>query len=395
MRFLIQFSGLLSLVMFFSSCLQFQTRTLYDGVMQELPPAKPAKISALVEPIIFQEDAGDVWGMEDTGCTNGKISTDVAHTGERSIFVEWDRGTPGCIFSGIGIGWDGYAGKDLSEIFDYAAIELYVRSAKGKMYGLPIVLTLEDYSGGMGFAYTGNKYFERYFIDEDWQRVVVPLNTFDLETEGLDLTNIKQLQFELQQSGSIYLDDIRLVFFEEEPSEPWLVESTRPNPVQFPKVLFDDAFINNHGWGLVDQECKLIKLEAASGRGQVIHADWDATAGGCSFFQMGVSWNQWFPVDMSSVKSTTFIEMEVKTKGGKVNELPIAVAMEDYDRAVSRVKLDGDYCENGIFTSDWQTVRIPLTALAGNANFSKIKQLFFEFSGAGEVYIDQIRLVGE
>jgi hypothetical protein len=396
MRFWMKPVFILLAVVVFSGCIQLKTRTLYDGVRMEPKPPKPTSISALVEPIIFQDDASDVWGMEDTGCTNGKISTDVVHTGERAIFVEWDRNAPGCIFSGIGIGWDGYAGKDLSEIFDYAAIEFYVRSKEGKMFGLPIVLTLEDYSGGMGFSYTGNKYFERYYIDEEWQKVVIPLNTFDLETEGLDLTNIKQLQLELQQSGSIYLDDMRLVFYEEpEAEESWMVEATRPDPLAFPKVLFDDSFINDDGWGLVDQECKSIKLESAADRGKVIHATWDATDGRCSYFEMGISWNQWFPVDMSSVKSTSFIEMEIKTSGKKVNELPVAVAVEDYDRAVSRVKLDGDFSANGVFSSDWQTVRIPFTALAGNANFSRIKQLFFEFSGAGEVYMDQIRLVGE
>ena len=127
--------------------------------------------------------------------------------------MSWNRDVKGCKFAGIGIGWDGYAGKDLSEIMDYVAIQMYVRTQKGKSFGLPFVLTLEDYSGGMGFCYTSNKYFERTAIDEEWQKVIVPLADFDTEKENLDPSNIKQLQIELQQSGSVYLDDIKLIFY--------------------------------------------------------------------------------------------------------------------------------------------------------------------------------------
>jgi len=137
----------------------------------------------------------------------------------------------GCTWSGIGIGWDGWAGKDLSLIMSSVAIQMYVRTQKGKAFGLPFVLTLIDYSDGMGFLYTTNKYFERASIDEEWQKVVVPLKDFEITKENLDPTNIKQLQIELQQSGSVYLDDISLVFYEEQEETPWMVEEVLPDPL--------------------------------------------------------------------------------------------------------------------------------------------------------------------
>jgi hypothetical protein len=112
----------------------------------------------------------------------------------------------------------------------------------------------------MGFAYTGNKYFERTAIDEEWQKVEVPLSAFDVEVENLDPSNIKQLMLELQQSGSIYIDDIKLVFYEEPPADVYLSEQKVPDAPALPVQVFDDAFINNNGWGMLKDDCQNTRL---------------------------------------------------------------------------------------------------------------------------------------
>jgi len=43
----------------------------------------------------------------------------------------WDKKAGDCPWMGIGFGWDGWAGKDLSQITDKAAIQLKVRSVNG------------------------------------------------------------------------------------------------------------------------------------------------------------------------------------------------------------------------------------------------------------------------
>ena len=152
--------GFLSIALLIAcaGCVELKKATLYDGEEPTITPPIPSSISAIVEPEIYAEDATDVWGLEKNVCQDASIS-DVAHTGNESIKVSWNRNADGCKFSGIGIGWDGYAGKDLSQLIDYVAIQMYVRTQKGRAFGLPMVLTLEDYSGGMGFSYTTNKYF--------------------------------------------------------------------------------------------------------------------------------------------------------------------------------------------------------------------------------------------
>lgn len=375
-----------------ASCVQLKKTSLYDGVAVEAPPAKPTDIELVVEPVIYDDDVSDVWGLEKDVCQEASVTSEVAYSGTESLSVTWNRDAKGCKWSGIGIGWDGYAGKDLSEIMDYVAIQMYVRTKTGRAFGLPFVLTLEDYSGGMGFCYTSNKYFERTAIDEEWQRVIVPLNDFEIEKENLDPTNIKQLQIELQQSGSIYLDDIRLVFYEPEPQKPWMIEEELPDPTALPITIFADAFINDNSWGLMSDDCQTIKLtdaESASGK-KSVQVKWNEQ-GGCKLIAFGASWNKWHPVDITAIHSSATLEFDLKVAGNS-SEIPrIKVGFGDYDRVKALVPIQAQHLTDSQ-SKGWKTVKIPFTALPDNFDKTRVKHLYFGLEGQGEVFIDNIRL---
>ena len=416
----------LAALLVLAGCVRFQPVALYDGVEPLAAPERPRSLRLAVEPEIYADANDDtVWFQDDTACTQGGLTEDVVYDGERAVAVSWDRGAEGCEWAGLGFGWDGWAGKDLSSVIPYAAVQMRVRAREGRMYGLPIVLTLEDYSGGLGFAYTDNKYFERFFIDEEWQSVTVPLADFELAAPGapaLDPTNVKQLMFELQQSGSIYVDDVQLVWYKPEPQEPWIVLPERPDPTALPITLYDDAFINDDGWGLVSDGCQTVTQEAsgasgpgsaAGARGRVLRLAWDVTPDGCYEGAVGVSWDEWYPIDMSPVAERAAIQMDVRLPSGTAGRLPVRVALEDYNRQVSQIVLDGRFVASGRFTSEWQTVTIPFSALrgggrelasapatvgdlpefAGGADIANLKQLVLFLDESGEVLIDNIRLV--
>jgi hypothetical protein len=374
------------------SCVQIKQQTLYDGVEPAPPSVKPKDIDLVVEPVVFDDNPKDMWGIEKDVCKNVQLSTDVAYNSNTSIKMTWDRNAKGCDWAGIGIGWDGYAGKDLTEIMEYAAFEFYVRSIEGKSFGLPIVLTLEDYSGGMGFCYTSNKYFERTTIDEEWQKVTVPLADFDLETENLDITNIKQLQLEFQQSGSVYLDNIRLVFYEPEPVEPWMEEEELPDPALFPINIFTDAFINDNSFGVIDLDCQNFKIEQGSGRSgsAALNLKWDDSQK-CDEIAFGASWNKWHPVDLSKVKSNAAIQFDLKNMSD--NQPLLFFGFEDYDRARNKIKIEASMGGKERFSKDWSTYTVPLNDIGGTTDYSRIKLLYFGMLGKGEVLMDNIRLV--
>jgi len=384
---------LLAALLLVSGCVRFQPAALYAGEAPAPVPERPRSLALAVEPVIYADAADDtIWFQDDARCTQGALTTSVVRSGERAVAVSWDRAAEGCQWAGFGVGWDGWAGKDLSEVLPHAAVEMYVRTREGRMYGLPIVLTLEDYAGGMGFAYTSNAYFERPAIDEQWQRVVVPLADFDLAAAGakpLDPTNVKQLMFELQQAGSIYVDDIRLVWAEPRAQEPWISLPARPDATAFPITLFADAFINDDGWGLVTDACQSVDVA-----GGVLRLRWDTASDACGTFgTVGVSWDQWHPVDLTAVAGASAIRLRVRLPAGSAAELPVRVGLEDYGRAVSSAPLAARFADRPAFSSDWATVTIPFAALAGTADLSAVKQLLIRMDGAGEVHLDDIALV--
>lgn len=394
---LLKIVAVFGFLLLLEGCVQFKTASLYDGEMDVPPIPRPERINLAVEPIIFKEQKGDVWGVDEKDeCKDVTWSTEVVHEGNRSIKLVWDRGAEGCTWAGIGIGWDGYAGKDLSAIMDHAAISMWVRTVEGKSFGLPFVLTLEDYSGGMGFCYTSNKYFERTTLDEEWQNIIVPLKDFDLETENLDVTNIKQLQIELQQSGAFYLDNMELIYYTAPPQEPWMEEEELPDPLDFPITLFDDGFINNHGWGLITDDCQsfsLSKEEQAEGTTS-IHAVWNATDEACKLVSIGVSWNKWFPTDIKPALENGAIQFQIKMVSSPAGEdISIKVGFEDYDRQRTFATLQNAYSATGAYTPVWTKVTVPFSNLPATVDFTNIKHLQFDFEGVGECYIDDIKLV--
>lgn len=387
---------LFGLLLVLSACgIQFQTNSLYDGVEAAEVVPKPERISIAVEPIIFEEDGTNFWTPKDDDCTEGAVVEDVTRSGNKALKINWNRG--GCKWAGFGIGWDDWSGKDLSAVFDYAAIEMYVRSEQGKMFNLPIVLTLEDYSGNMAWSYTSTKYLENYFIDENWQKVSVPLNSFDLTEDGLDITNIKQLMFELQQAGAIYLDDIRLTWYEAPPVEVWLPDAPKPAVMDYPITLFDDDFINDNGWGIFEDHCQNFRLtdETASEGSKSIHATWDADKEECYRVYLGVSWNKWFRTDIEAARKDMVISFDLKSDDDLLQSQNIRVGFEDYERRTAFVTLSSDYLPNGTFTKgQWQTVTIPVSALPGAPfDYTITKQLIIQMDKSGDAYIDNIRLV--
>ncbi len=395
-----QFTGTIHLIaslliiLFFTACgVQLRQASLYDGVEEDVSSPPPSDIALAVEPEIFNEDGTDFWVTEDSSCTVGFVTREVAQDGEYALQINWNRDPKVCEWAGFGIGWDGWSGKDLSEVYDHAAIEMYVRSQEGKMFGLPMVLTLEDYSGNMAWSYVSNTYFEKYYIDEEWQRIIIPLNTFDLEEDGLDITNVKQLQFELQQGGGIYLDNVNLVYDSPAPKQLYEPSGAPEAPAfSYPLQLFDDEFIDGNGWGVHSDACQTITYTSdnPSSGSRSIHAKWDTEVEDCYLVAMGVSWNNWFVTDMTEIRNVAVVELDVRTPT-VTSEVPVMVGFEDYERRTTYVALDQSVTSGGFGTS-WTTVRIPLSSFPETADFADIKQLMIKMEGKGEVFIDNIRI---
>jgi hypothetical protein len=140
---------------------------------------------------------------------------------------------------------------------------------------------------------------------------------------------------------------------------------------------------------------------------------WDISPRDCYEGMVGVSWDKWYPIDMTSIAESGAVQFDVRIPSGTTMQLPVRVAMEDYGRQVSQIILDARYTDAGEFSTEWQTVTIPFTELRGGgrelaaapatvgnlpafrdgANYASIKQFIFFLDDAGEVLIDNIRLI--
>lgn len=155
--------------------------------------------------------SSEIWFTEDTSCLQVENIFDEKAIGKGALHLKWNKTSGGCIWVGMGIGWDGWNPKNLQEIYPNASIEFNVRSPKGIQTGLPWAMALEDYSGGQAWAGVFANYIEGQKITENWTKVQVPLSAFDLAQFDADITSIKHLIIQFESEGEIYLDELRIV----------------------------------------------------------------------------------------------------------------------------------------------------------------------------------------
>ena len=236
----------LFLFIFFSSCKQLDVLTLYD-----IEVKNTEGIDGFTSTEIFTTGGGDeVWGMsgKDEPCnpfsfsaydasvdyskinspTSKQITDTVVEKVDRkynlptvrvkdrkrvpknSIHLKTDK-NPSCEWIGMGIGWDGWQGKDMSNIMKSSAIEFEARVESGYITSLPIVFILEDYSENQCYATANYLGIDGGRIDGSWTKVVIPLQSFSYVKNKIDLTNVKQLLLQCYDATDVFLDNIKII----------------------------------------------------------------------------------------------------------------------------------------------------------------------------------------
>lgn len=334
--------------------------------------------------IIYNGDIGGVWGMEKTLCKTVSPSTEKPLT-DNSIELQWSNETKGCDWIGMGFGWDNYNPKDLSSVLEDAAIEMNVRAPKGKtLYSIPIVALIEDYNSKQCATLFKSKNYSSPPITDEWQKVYLPLSDFDYEKIGVDMSNVKQLIFQLLGSGHLFIDDIKLVPYNAPEEMPKVVYKLKD---QLPLTIYDDAFLNNNAWGLVKNDCRNFKVSERNDN-QYLDLNWKCNNEDCSFIWFGASWNKWEPVSFEKLNGKESIRFKVLN-----GVIPtFSVGFENYNYQKALVVMDDKYIVPG--DSEWTVIEIPLTDIFTDADFNRanVKQLIFTFQGEGSLQMDAITI---
>lgn len=175
--------------------------------------ALPPHIGNVFQLDIFKDQLSqEVWYTQ-TPCLQVEQQSQIQPGDESGMILKWNKLRNDCEVDwiGLGIGWNGWAAKDLFGIVDSAAIRLRVRATNGKINSLPLAMALEDYADKQAWIGVTPDRFQTVPISEDWGDVILPLNAFDWNLQNANLSNIKQLIIQFEADGELIVDKIDLV----------------------------------------------------------------------------------------------------------------------------------------------------------------------------------------
>jgi len=382
-------------LIFLSACgIHMQTQNLVDewGNTYDLE-----KQQVFTDKEIFSNQTADIWGLEKTDCKHFSRIDTLAYKGKSSIKLQWNK-TGSCAWLGFGIGWNGYAAKDLTPVMQNGNITFYIRAIKGTQFVPTLIFLLEDYSGIQTAALFKAKYLERYPIDEAWQKVIIPLSAF-LEAAGpkSDFSNIKSLNIECQGEGGILIDEI----FIEEGNKAKAKKNQKfgqTTTQTFPALIFEDNM--QYAWGLGTYLGRTIQLDSQiylMGT-SALHLSWDLIKNSHVNNQIGFNWERWqaiaLPDSIDAYSLSFFVYMPNLSELNKIQ-----IGFESYSGEQVNIGLNQSFLSElqqiDRQGKKWQKVRIPLSAFDWNKakfNTQNFKQLLITFLQEGELWIDHIQL---
>jgi hypothetical protein len=156
----------------------------------------------------------EIWFTENKKCIDAAVDNINKYKGNNALHIKWDKISGGCNWIGMGIGWNGWQGKDISGLVGKAAIQFFARTKGDTLKGLPLALALEDYSGVQAYTGFSPSFIEGGKITANWTKISIPFNVFPIAQTDLDIFNIKQFIMQFEAEGDLIIDEITIVPFE-------------------------------------------------------------------------------------------------------------------------------------------------------------------------------------
>ena len=339
---------------------------------------------------IFTDDIRNTWGTEKDACREFVVVDSVKKAGASSLLITWDKSKKGCDWIGSGWAWNNWQIIDMSNIIDTWAVRFWVRTKKGTMPNIPLILSFtDDADKSTEYLKVSDKFYKGPGINENWTEVVIPLTYFRFIPKGLNVSGIKLMVMQLDESGSIYIDEFQLID---------LGTKVTTEQVTFTaKNIYSDAI--NNTWGIEKDNCRNfetvtdVKKEGTSS----LYLNWDKTKKDCELITAGFAWNNWQVVNLSDIINTWSIHFWVRTKEGKMTTIPLSMSLIDNGNSTSKsIEISNKYYKGSEIDENWKEVTIPLSEFQCKEiglNLFEITQLIMTFEGTASIYIDDIELV--
>ena len=361
--------------------------SLSCGNMRDVSIYEPLKSVSAFEQfphkILFtNSEENGLWGIKNNTCKEVSFKTINNYIGKDHIYIKWNASK--CNYIGMGLKWGNYKGKNLKPIIESTAIELRVRIDSGELSNVPMFFILEDYSGKQCRAKINYLDLEGGKIDTQWRRIRIPLQAFNFEKRGVNMSNIKELRLEFQRNGHLHIDNIVIV-----PHE-YRYKNTSD---KFTKV-FDSHPIQlgvgkEYWWGINTKYSSRLKFGGFFKNESVV-VDSDMSKDD-SWNTFGFSPYQWMHVDLSSIYSSSAIKFKLKA-----SELPklqvFLFAYTGEKRRLQKTLNESHFIdkENGIFEA-----YLPLKSLMGYSEFrwDKLKEIRFRVLDGNQFEIGDFQLI--
>lgn len=189
-------------------CVEFQENQLY------IDTGNSEEVFYSSSEIYADYFTSEAWVTEGTDCVSVTPTQKAAYRGDLGLHLQWDKTSEGCPWLGLGFGWDNWTGKDLSKVKNNGAIEFYVRMKEGERANLPWAIGLEDFTGSQAWLGMQVEAIKAEKITDEWTRIELPLSEFNWIEQSADASNIKQILFQFEADGELYMDEINIVPYE-------------------------------------------------------------------------------------------------------------------------------------------------------------------------------------
>jgi hypothetical protein len=294
-----------------ASCSFLQPVSLYEEVAEE-----DAFADFPFKEIFTDSQSSGVNGLKKQICKTIEFPKEGSNVGEDHIHLKWNK-TVDCRYVGMGFAWGNYQGKDLTSIVDIAAIEFLIRMEQGSTTKLPLFFSINDYGNKACRSKINYLDIEGGVIDTNWTRVRIPLQTFNYEQKGVNLANIKDFRIELQQSGNVHIDAIRIVRHDHAyPSSPG-----RNSPEYVGSLPMKIGVGQTHWWGINPAYSEAFRFipgglspieSKASTFQEAVQVDYLKVKGNV-WNDFGFAFHQWDRVNLSEMYRTMALHFVIKS----------------------------------------------------------------------------------
>ena len=361
--------------------------TLSCGSMREVSIYEPSKSISAFEQFPYKtlftsSEENGLWGVKNNTCKEVSFETTNNYIGKDHLHIKWNSSS--CNYIGLGLKWGNYKSKNLLPIIESAAIELRVRIDSGALSNVPMFFILVDYGGNQCRAKINYLDLQEGKIDTEWRRVRIPLQAFNYEKRGVNMSNIKELRLEFQRKGDLHIDNIVIVPHEHnyKKTEDTFTKVFNSQPIKL-------GAGKEYWWGINTKYSSSLQFGSSFDNESVV-VDIDKSK--------EVPWNifgfspyQWMRVDLSSIYSTSALKFKLKA-----TEIPklqaILFAYTGKKRRLQKILNESHFIDRG---NGMYEAYLPLKSLMEHSEFrwDALKEIRFKILEGTQFEIGDFQLI--